>query len=142
MPFLRTYRVFISHAWDYSADYWRVVQFLNEAPRFRWENLSVPEHDPVNSLELEYQLRNQMRPADVFLIIAGMYAARREWIDFELRFARRIGRPVIGIMKWDSIQVPTAIQNDATELVGWNGASIVRAIRAQALPSGEYKLVI
>ena len=27
-----------------------------------------------------------------------------------------------------------AIQNNATELVGWNGASIVRAIRAPALP--------
>jgi hypothetical protein len=32
MPKLRKYKVFISHAWDYSADYWRIVQFLDEAP--------------------------------------------------------------------------------------------------------------
>jgi hypothetical protein len=34
MPQLRRYKVFISHAWDYGTDYWRIVQFLNEAPYF------------------------------------------------------------------------------------------------------------
>ena len=38
MPALRRYRVFISHAWGYSADYWRVVQFLDDIPNFDWEN--------------------------------------------------------------------------------------------------------
>ena len=137
MPVLRTYRLFISHAWDYSDDYWRVVEFLNEAANFRWENLSVPEHDPVTAEDLEYELRNQMRPADAFLIIAGMYASYREWIDFELSFAQRIGRPIIAIVKWGSERVPVAIQNSATELVGWNSASIVQAIRSRALPSGS-----
>lgn len=138
MPYLRTYRVFISHSWDYSYDYGRVVQFLNDAHYFRWENLSVPEHDPLaGGNELAYELRNQMRPADIFLIIAGMYAAHREWIDFELSFARRIGRPIIGIIKWGSERVPVAIQNSATELVSWNGNSIVGAIRRHALPTGS-----
>jgi hypothetical protein len=136
MPILRTYRVFISHAWNYSDDYRRIVQFLNEAPNFRWVNLSVPQHNPAQGEDLEYEVRNQMRPADVFLIIGGMYASRREWIDFELSFARRIGRPIIGIVKWGSERVPVAIQNAASEIVGWNGASIVGAIRQHALLSG------
>jgi hypothetical protein len=99
MPYLRTYKIFISHAWHRSEDYERVVQFLNGAPRFQWDNLSVPEHNPILDPEPQTQLRNQMRPADAFLIIAGMYAAHSGWIDFELDFARRIGRPVIGIQK-------------------------------------------
>jgi hypothetical protein len=81
------------------------------------------------------QLRNQMRDADVFLIIAGMYAAHSEWIDFELQFARRIGRPIIGIDTWGSLRTPIAIQRAAREMVGWNGGSIVHAIRTYALPS-------
>ena len=97
--------------------------------------MSVPEHDPVRGDDLEYELSNQMRPADVFLIIAGMYAAHREWIDFELVFARRIGRPIIGIVKWGSERVPMVIQNAAIQMVGWNGASIVQAVRNHALPS-------
>jgi len=137
MPLLRTYKVFISHSWDYGDDYWRVVQFLDEAPNFRWQNLSVPEHDPIDAADLEYSLRNEMRPADVFLIIAGMYAAHREWIDFELDFAGRIGRPIIGVVTWGGQRVPVAIQNAAANLVGWNGGSIVQAIRDHALPSGN-----
>src|SRR5262245_56999713 len=125
MPALRTYRVFISHAWEYSTDYYRVEEFLHDAPAFRWENLSVPQHDPLHPSDLAYELRNQMRPADVFLIIAGMYAAHSDWIDFELQFARRIGRPIIGIVKWGAERVPVSIQDAAHELVGWNGASIV-----------------
>jgi hypothetical protein len=136
MPLLRSYRIFISHSWNYSDDYNRVVRFLNESPYFRWENLSVPQHNPVLG-DLESDLRNQMRPADVFLIIAGMYAAHSDWIDFELSFARRIGRPVIGIIKWGGERIPAAIQNAARETVGWNGASIVRAIRQYALPTGQ-----
>ena len=88
MPALRTYQVFISHAWHRSADYDRVVQFLDEVPNFRWENLSVPRHDPLSGSNLDYEVRNQMRPADVFVIIAGMYVAHSGWIDFELAFAR------------------------------------------------------
>ena len=137
MPRLRTYRVFISHAWDYSEDYRGVVRFLNESPYFYWENLSVPEHDPVPGEDLEYELRNQMRPADVFLIIAGMYVPHRKWIDFELRFARRIGRPILGVIKWGSQRVPTAIQDVATEMVGWHRYSVVSAIRKYALPTGN-----
>jgi hypothetical protein len=137
MPALRKYKVFISHAWSYSADYWRVVQFLNDAPYFYWENLSAPEHDPVRGDDLQYELRNQMRPADVFLIIAAMYAAHSDWIDFELQFARRIGRPIIGIVVRGGERIPVAVQNAATEFVGWNGGSIVAAIRRLALPSGQ-----
>src|SRR6185436_6293870 len=119
MPSLRSYQVFISHAWNYSRDYWRIVRFLNEALFFRWNNLSVPEHNPIfgdSDEDLKFELRNQMRPADVFLIIAGMYAAHSYWIDFELQFARRIGRPIIGIYPWGSLRVPLAIKNAAVEM--------------------------
>lgn len=134
MPALRNYKVFISHVWHRSEHYQRVVDWLNEAPNFRWTNLSVPEHDPIHNTEqLEYELRNQMRPAEVFLILGGMYATRSDWIDFELGFARRIGRPIVGIRPWAAQVMPVAITEAATVVVGWNGASVVQAIRDSAL---------
>jgi hypothetical protein len=136
MPPLRTYKVFISHAWHRSAEYHRVVQFLDETSNFRWENLSVPEHSPMSGSDLDYEVRNQMRPADVFVIIAGMYVAHSGWIDFELAFARRIGRPIIGVWRRGGERMPRAVRLAAVDVVGWNGASIVRAIRQYALPSG------
>jgi len=129
--------VFISHAWNYSSDYHRVVDFLNAAPRFAWLNLSVPEHDPLHAGddELEYQLRNQMRDADVFVIIGGMYTNHSGWIDFEVGFARRIGRPIILLRPRGSQRLPRSLQLAAKETVGWTSKSLVSAIRTHALPS-------
>lgn len=139
MPTLRLYRVFISHAWRYDADYYRVEEFLNSAPHFDWENLSVPSHEGIDAddtEELEKILRDQMRPASAFVIIAGMYVAHSGWIDFEIAFARRIGRPIIGVIPRGNVQLPRAVQNAATEMVGWTRDSIVGAIRRHALPAG------
>jgi hypothetical protein len=135
MPLLRTYRLFISHVWHRSEHYQRVIDWLNEAPNFRWENLSVPEHAPVSVDTLEYSLRNQMRDADAFIILAGMYSARSEWIDFELNFARRIGHPIIGVAPWGQERMPAAVLKAATEVVRWNAGGIVDAIRRNAKPS-------
>lgn len=140
MPALRPYNVFISHAWNYSDDYDRVVQFLDGAPNFDYLNLSVPSHDGIDAddtHELKKLLRDQMRTANVFLIICGMYVSHSDWIDFEISFARRIGRPIIGIKPWGSERLPIAVQNAATEIVGWQRDSIVSAIRRHALPDGR-----
>jgi hypothetical protein len=86
-----------------------VEEWLNQARHFFWTNLSVPEHDPIASSEkLARELNNQMRPAHVFLILGGMYVAHREWIQYEINFARRIGRPILGIRPWASIAMPVA----------------------------------
>ena len=134
MPALKNYKIFISHAWKYDEDYYRFERFLNEAPNFLWTNLSVPRHDPIlNTDELAKELHNQMRPADVFVILAGMYVSHSDWIQYEINFARRIGRPIIGIRPWASQVVPAAVQKGADEIVGWKRDSIVSAIRSRAL---------
>ena len=139
MPALRSYKLFVSHAWEYNDEYYRLVKMLNEAAYFTWRNLSVPQHDPILARDidkLKAALRNQMRPANAFLILAGMYVAHSDWIEFEIDFSRRIGRPVIGIRPWGNERVPVAVQNAAAELVGWNTDSIVRAVRQHSLPDG------
>lgn len=138
MPALRTYNVFISHAWSYNDDYYRLEKFLNAAPNFQWKNLSVPAHDPIATRDqLAARLNDQMRPANAFLILSGMYVAHSDWIQYEINFARRIGRPIIGIRPWGSERIPEAVQKAATEIVGWNTDSIVATIRSHALPEGQ-----
>jgi hypothetical protein len=136
VPLLRNYQIFISHAWRYNEDYYRIEQWLDEYPNFNWTNLSVPEHDPILDVgKLASALHNQMRPADVFLILSGMYVAHSQWIQHEINSARRIGRPIIGVRPWGSSVVPTAVQNGADQIFGWNRDSILASIRQWALPS-------
>lgn len=140
MPALRTYKLFISHAWRYNEDYNRLVQFLDDASNFDYDNLSVPSHagiDADDTDELKKLLRNQMRPANAFLVIGGMYAAHSDWIDFEIDFSNYIGRPIIGIYPWGSERMPRVIQDAADVMVGWSTKTIVEAIRTYALPDGR-----
>ncbi len=136
MPKLRTYHVFISHAWEHHDDYDRLVDMLDQAPNFSWKNYSVPEHDPLdadNQTELEEELREQIRPVHIVIVLSGMYAAYREWIQKEIDLAQEMGKPIIGVKPWGQERIPEVVQQAAEEIVGWNTDSIVRAIRQHAL---------
>lgn len=39
------------HGWEYAADYYRIEEFLDGAHNFRWRNLDVSEHDPMDTHE-------------------------------------------------------------------------------------------
>lgn len=132
MPELRTYVCFISHAWEHNDEYYRLVKMLDEAPSFEWRNCSVPEHDPLSG-SLEEGLRKQVGEADIVLVLAGMYATHSDWIEFEIEFAQRIGKPIVGLKPWGSERIPTVVQEAAIEMVGWNTDTIVDAIRRNAL---------
>ena len=135
MPPLKTYDLFISHAWRYDADYSRLVKLLRNASLFKWRNYSVPQHDPLETKtdrELEYALHRQIQPVNTVLIISGMYVNYREWIQYEIDVALHYDKPIIGIRPWGSERVPVDVRSVADVMVGWNTKSIVAAIRKYA----------
>ena len=129
MPSLRIYRLFISHAWGYNSEYYRLVNRLNKARNFKWRNYSVPEHDPVDDEDLEEELREQIRPVQVVVILGGMYVAHSKWIQFEIDYAKELGKPILGIRPWGAQKMPKVVQDAADKIVGWNTPTIVQAIR-------------
>ncbi|MDB4874572.1 MAG: nuclease [Gemmatimonadetes bacterium] len=136
MPSLRTYRVFISHAWSYTEEYDRMVKLLQAVPNFSWSNYSVPKADPVDAksaTRLGQALKHQMGPAQIIVILAGMYVNHSDWVAFEMDYARECQKPVIGVYPWGSQRAPKAVDDLAAEMVGWNGSSVADAIRRHAL---------
>lgn len=132
----RTYNLFISHAWDYHDEYYRLVEMLNSAPRFQWHNHSVPKHDPLGATTdagLKRALHDQIRGTHIVIILAGMYAHYREWIQHEIDIAQGMGKPILGVRPWGQERAPQAVQDVAAEMVGWNSDSIVAAIRRNVL---------
>ena len=135
---MSTYNVFISHAWKYSEHYNKIVQWLNEAAaegKLTWKNYSVPSHDPlidpntqVGKTKLKEALKGQIRPASVVIILAGMYAAHSDWIDFEIDTAIDYDKYIIGVKPWGQERVPLKISNNADIMVGWNKDSVINAI--------------
>lgn len=140
MPNLKTYDIFISHAWRYSDDYNRLVKLLIEAPRFKWRNYSDPRHDPVidpNSdvgrRKMKKELDEQIRPVNCVIVISGMYVEYSDWIKTEIEIATRYRKPIIGVMPRGQERTPQEVQRVAEEMVGWNTDSIVSAIRKHSL---------
>ena len=132
MPALKTYDLFISHAWTYNDEYYRLIGFLNDAPRFQYRNYSVPEHDPLGtrtSHQLWEALTRQIRPVNCVLVMAGMYVNHRDWIKAEIEIAHGFNKPIIGIRPWGQQRTPEEVQNAAHQMVRWNTSSIVQAIR-------------
>lgn len=128
------YRLFISHAWKYSSDYYNMVNLLNNYSYFTWRNYSVPQHDPFSmGTNLKDALKRQIRPVNAVIVIAGMYAVYREWIEFEVNFAKSIGKPIIVVRPWGQSRIPEYLQLNATTVVGWNSSSIVDAVREYSI---------
>jgi len=136
MPALRTYDVFISHAWTYGDDYYRMVDMLDRAPNFAWRNFSVPEDDPLHggtARQLRGGLDRQIRRVHIVLMLSGVYATYSDWMQEELSLAGGYDKPIIGIFPWGSQRASSVVQSAALEMVGWNTASVVKAVRRHAI---------
>lgn len=137
MPHLRSYHIMISHAWDYSSDYQTIKRWLNEASYFTWSDYSVPIDRPLNvnsTRELKERLRNRISNCSCIIVLAGMYSAYSDWIDFEIDTALFFGKPIIGVLPRGQQRVPRKISENAKEMVGWRSSSVVNAVRSYAIP--------
>lgn len=136
MPELKNYRLFISHAWRYHDGYDRLIKFLNDAPYFKYSNYSVPSAKRFESLgpaQLKEELRDQIRPTQCVVVLGGLYVSYSPWIQFEIDYAKSLGKPIVGVKPWSSQRTPQAVSLAANTLVGWNTDSIVGAIRNYAI---------
>ena len=133
--FSKTYHLFISHAWRYNKDYYTVETWLKEAKQsgdLNYSNYSVPSHDPLdvyNIHKLRHRLTNQIAPSNIVVVISGMYAVHSDWIDYEIDEAIRMNKVILGLKPWGQERIPLKIQNNATEMVGWNSNSLISAIK-------------
>lgn len=132
MPELRAYNLFISHAWDYNDEYYRLRDMLNNAPNFDWRDYSVPVHDPEDG-SLRQAFIDRIRLVHCFIVTSGMYVPYSRWMLSEIRIAKGMEKPILAIMPQGNERTPQAIQDVATDIVNWNTQSIVDTIRRLSL---------
>lgn len=136
MPGLYFYRIFISHAWEYGADYYRLVNLLDAAPYFSYYNYSAPSEKPLelssinaSDAEIKRAITRKISNAQVVLVLGGMYSIYHHWMEYEVDEAVRMGKPIIVVKPWGQERVPNYLQARANDIVSWNTDSIVGAIR-------------
>lgn len=139
MPSLYDYRLFISHAWKYGDDYNRLISLLNNAPYFNYYNYSAPKEKPLfpygtpmTNSKIRELISNKIRPSQITIVFAGMYAAYSDWIKYEIDESVRMNKPILAIQPWGQQRSPSYVTQNADKIVGWNTSSIVSAIRELA----------
>lgn len=142
MPSLKTYDLFISHAWKYGDEYDRLINLLDNAPNFYYRNYSTPSDKPLANLdsspvntsqEIKDAIHRKINPVNCVVIISGMYYNHREWMQFEIDYAKEKGKPIVAVKPYGNEIVPVKIENVADIVVNWNTNSIVSAIRKYSL---------
>jgi len=78
---------------------------------------------------MKEQLRNQIRPVQCVIIIGGMWTNYSDWIQFEMNFAKSIGKPILGVRPRSARVMPSAVVSASDIIVNWNGDSIVAGIQ-------------
>ena len=132
---VKTYKVFISHSWDYVDDLMNLRRLLNNRPYFNAIYEEIPPHEAINSANatyIKYRIRKRIEESDVVIGMAGMYGSYSEWMNWEIETAKSMGKPVIAVIPWGQERVAKTMAGQADRIVRWNTESIVSAIRELA----------
>jgi hypothetical protein len=125
------YKLFISHSWNYSHAYYKLLQLLDNQGLSYYNN-SIPSDDPLpanNQRELLQQVRDKIHGSHCVLILAGVYSSYSEWIEREVHLAVQARQNIIAVEPWASRKTSRLVKDNSHKIVRWQGSSIVKAIQ-------------
>ena len=126
-------RVFVAHAFERSADYVRVFEYLESSHNFYYRNCSDPDQKLAEPEKMKEELRRQINLAEITIVPAALYRTQRETIDFILNCSRGLDKPVIVLEHFGvKEKIPVQLEALSDEIVEWSERSIADAIRRQA----------
>jgi hypothetical protein len=127
-------RLFVTHAWMENDDYTRVFEYLEAAGTFYYKNTSQPQAKrPIDRESEREELRRQIAPCEVVVVLPGAFRAAPELITFQMNFAKAADRPIVAMENFGSVEpLPKAILDLADEVSAWNERSLIDALRRQA----------
>jgi hypothetical protein len=124
-------RIYVSHMFTDHPDYHRVFEYLESVENFFYINCSNPESLPDSGgLEaIKNTLLDQIRSAEIFVLISTMFAENQNLISFEMDAAEAADVPIVALEPFGGLgTVPAEIQARCTETVEWNDRTMVDTI--------------
>jgi hypothetical protein len=94
---------------------------------------STKPNDASNEDYIKSLLRDKMRWAGSAIVLIGSETHTREWVNWEIDLAHRLGKPIVGVFiqgAKDS-DVPESFEKYGDALVGWNSDKIIDALNGK-----------
>jgi hypothetical protein len=127
-------RLFVTHNWEDNEDYSRVFEYLEAPGTFYYVNTGQPQAKrPLDKESQREDLRRQIAPCEVVVVVPAAYRAAPELVLFQMTFAKAADRPIVAMENFGSSDaLPKAIKDMADEVSAWNERSLIDALRRQA----------
>ena len=128
-------RVFVTHMFSDHPDYHRVFEYLESVSNFFYQNTSKPDEIPSSGGQeaIKEALLEQIRSAEVVIVVSTMYAENRSLITFQMDAAQAAELPLVALEPFGGAgSVPEEVKGRSAEIIDWNDRMIVDALRRQA----------
>ena len=112
-------------------DYNTILTWLRNS-NIKLHDYSIPVKKalpPMGKTMLRASITEKIHHASVVIILAGMYAAYSDWIDYEIDEAILLGKPILGIYPRGQEHAPKKITANANLMVRWNSNSVVKGFK-------------
>jgi hypothetical protein len=128
-------RVFVTHAFEESDDYYRVFEFLESVDRFYYLNVSKPENIPAEGglVATKDELIQQIKASEVVVVVSDVYARRPDLVNYMMDVAEANSIGMVAIRPFGGLtETPQEIVDRVQEHIEWNDRQIVDAIKRQS----------
>ncbi|MDR7089806.1 TIR domain-containing protein [Cellvibrio fibrivorans] len=110
-------------------------QIRNSSIRAKPENQNRLDQKKVSDRTIERLLRMKMRWASQVVVIIGSQTHTRPWVEWEIKVAHQLGKPIIGVFEnglKEKVPLPENLEKYATSIVGWRADSVIDALEGKS----------
>lgn len=110
-------------------------QLRNSSIRVKPENQNRIDNKQVSDNTIKRLLRMKMRWASQVIVVIGKETHQRDWVNWEIETAHRLGKPIIGVYEnglKDQVEIPDSLKMHATSIIGWRSDSIIDALEGKS----------
>lgn len=134
--FVQTRDIFICHGWENSPHIRTLTEELDKATEFddQFAYINHGDFDKTVLVEdrlstLEIIVKDQIKNAAVLLVMTDLYEEYNEWIDFELKLAKDLNKPVILIRSYENRKTPPHLEQRADDVVAFEPEKLLKKIK-------------
>lgn len=100
---------------------------VNSKNQERLDKKQIPEQT------LKRLLRMKMRWAGTFVVLIGAQTHSREWVNWEIEQAAKLGKRIIGVFMQGGkdADIPENLEKFGDGLVGWNSSKIIDGLEGK-----------
>jgi hypothetical protein len=127
-------RVFVTHSFEESDDYFRVFEYLESARNFYYRNCGNLALEAGKSQDaVREELRRQIAAAEVVIALSSLYSQQQDLMVFELHYAKASDKPVVFLPLFGREQPKLkTLDGLIDETVAWDERALIDAVKRQA----------